>query len=387
MRTANRRIIGHGEASYNERIKNGVDELARSQGLGWIGIDVGTHTVKLAQAVRTPLGVRLHRAAVIQRSTSWSNDDTLAMDQPTSSRTELRAAFRAGGFSGRNAICLLPMNVCQLRGLHVPPGDDHERRLMIADGLAEEWSGQPHTIDFDYWELELGKPEKETETTNVNVLGVARPWVTQLTRDCQATGLDCWSIDGVPLAMARAVGLLGGTSGGRRALAVDWGFSNTTLCVVGDNRPLYVRRIHDCSFGSVLESIVREFGVTLDESQHLVESIGVPGAETDRGADQQIQAAIVDAANVALEGLVHQISRTLQFMDTQRRHLHPQAIWLMGGGASMRNIDSHLARALHVPVHIWKVKTDAEPIPCAARNRAAVFGNAVALSALAWSAA
>jgi hypothetical protein len=59
--------------------------------------------------------------------------------------------------------------------------------------------------------------------------------------------------------MARAVGLLGGTSGGRRALAVDWGFSNTTLCVVGDNRPLYVRRIHDCAFGGVLESIVDVF--------------------------------------------------------------------------------------------------------------------------------
>ena len=56
-----------------------------SQRLGWIGVDVGTHTVKLAQAVREGAGVRLHRAAVIQRPSSWNGDDGLAMEQPITS--------------------------------------------------------------------------------------------------------------------------------------------------------------------------------------------------------------------------------------------------------------------------------------------------------------
>jgi hypothetical protein len=37
-------------------------------------------------------------------------------------------------------------------------------------------------------------------------------------------------------------------------------------------------------------------------------------------------------------------------------------------------------------VQIWSLPVE-EPIPCAAGNRAAVFGNAAALSALAWRAA
>lgn len=362
--------------------------MAKVQGLGWIGVDVGTHTVKLAQAMRTPGGAaRLHRAAVIQRSSTWSNDDALALAQPASSQTELQAALQAGSFVGRDAICTLPMNVCQLRGMNIPPGDDQERRTMIAGGLEEEWSGQPYAIDFDFWELDVGKAEKGTEAFNVNVLGITRPWVSQLARDCRSSGMDCWSIDGVPLAMARAVGLMGGINGGRRALAVDWGFSNTTLCVVGDSRPLYVRRIHNCAFGGVLESIIREFDVTLDEAQHLVETMGVPSVETDRGVDQPIQAAIADAARAVLEDLVHQVSRTLHYMGTQRRHLQPTAIWLMGGGASMRNIDSYLTHSLQMQVQIWRVSTAEEPIPCAVGRRAALFGNAVALSALAWSAA
>ena len=36
--------------------------MVLSQRYGWIGVDVGTHTVKLAQTVRDGPNVRLHRA-------------------------------------------------------------------------------------------------------------------------------------------------------------------------------------------------------------------------------------------------------------------------------------------------------------------------------------
>ena len=111
--------------------------------LGWIGVDLGTHTVKLAQAVRTPDGVRLRHAAVIQRPSPWPEGDALAVDEPDSSWPEIRAALECGGFRGRNAACVLPMNVCELRGLKVPQGDVHERRAMIASELADDEAESP----------------------------------------------------------------------------------------------------------------------------------------------------------------------------------------------------------------------------------------------------
>ena len=105
--------------------------MAISQRLGWIGVDVGTHTVKLAQVVRDGTSVRLHSAAVIQRSTTWTGEDSLAQDQPITSHIEISAALDCGGFTGRNVICALPMNVCQLRSLNIPPGSDQERLLSV----------------------------------------------------------------------------------------------------------------------------------------------------------------------------------------------------------------------------------------------------------------
>jgi Tfp pilus assembly PilM family ATPase len=343
--------------------------------------------VKIAQAVRDGAGARLHRAAVIQRPTAWSGDEKLALEQPITSHPEIRAALECGNFVGRNAICSLPMNVCQLRCLNVPPGSEQERRMIIGGELAEDWAELRQPMEFDYWEMEPARTDKPSDAFNVSVLAASRLWISQLFRDCRKCGLDCWSIDGVPLAMARAVTLAGGATGGRRALAVDWGYSSVTLCVVGDERPLYSRKIHDCAFGRVLDSIMRVFDVTLDEAQHLADSQGVSASEAESSTDEGLQRAMVDAAAQPLDELVRQVRRTLQFTEAQRRHLQPAAIWLMGGGAAMRNIGPYLEQQLELPVHIWKVPHEGEAIACAAGNRSAVFSGALALSASAWRAA
>ena len=342
--------------------------------------------MKLAQVARDGATVRLHRAAVIQRPASWNGNDSLGLEQPIPSTPEIRAALECGEFAGRDTACTLPMNACQLRGLNVPPGSDQERRTMALDVLAQEWSEKELSMEFDFWEMDPG--HAGSDAFNVNILATPRPWVAQLWHDCRQAGLDCWAVDGTPLAVARAVGLLGAVGGERRALAVDWGYSNTTLCVVGDDRPLYSRRIYGCAFGRVLQAVMDRFGVTLDEAQHLVDTQGVTSGEAGRSSDDEsIQAAIADAASDTLDELIRQLSRTLQFMETQRRHLHPTAIWLLGGGASMRNIDAFLASALKLPVHVWQMPPEGEPIACASRRRAAMFAGAAALSALAWRAA
>lgn len=359
--------------------------MGTSQQLGWIGVDVGTHTVKLAQAVRDGAGARLHRAAVIQRPASWSGDEALALEQPITSCPEIRAALECGEFVGRNALGSLPMNVCQLRCLNVPPGSNRERRTIIAGELAEEWADLRHPMEFDFWEMEPSR-DKTSDAFNVSVLAASRLWITQLFRDCRNSGLTCWCVDGVPLTIARAVTLAGGATGPNRALAVDWGYSSVTLCVVGDDRSLYSRRIHDCAFGRVLDAIMRVFDVTLDEAQHLADSHGV-AAEASETADEATQRAITDAAAQPIDELVRQLRRTLQFTAAQRRHLQPAAIWLMGGGAALRNVGPYIERQLELPVHVWNVPHDGAEVPCAAGKRSAVFGGAVALSASAWRAA
>jgi hypothetical protein len=104
-------------------------------------------------------------------------------------------------------------------------------------------------------------------------------------------------------------------------------------------------------------------------------------------ADHKTQSAIADAAAAPINELIRQIGRTLEFMEAQRRQLHPAAIWLLGGGASLCNVGPYLEQALGLAVQTWNLPPAEAPIPCAAGYRSAVFGGAVALSASAWRAA
>jgi Tfp pilus assembly PilM family ATPase len=170
-------------------------------------------------------------------------------------------------------------------------------------------------------------------------------------------------------------------------LAVDWGYSNTTLSIVGDDRPLFTRRIQECAFGHVLDAIVEAFAVTRDEAQHLAEAEGLAMPNAERAAETEIARAISAAAAGTIDELIRQLSRTLQFMEMQRRHLQPSAVWLLGGGASLKNFGPYLSESLSLPVHVVELLPDDQPIACAAGARSAIFANAAALSALAWRAA
>jgi len=128
-------------------------------------------------------------------------------------------------------------------------------------------------------------------------------------------------------------------------------------------------------------------GVTEDEAQHLIDSHGVLSSGSDEAGDQELQAAITEAAYGTIDALLQQVQRTLQFVQTQRRHLLPSAVWLMGGGATIPHIGSYLSGKLDMPVRIWSMPAVNTNLAPADGQHSAIFGVSAALSALAWRAA
>jgi type IV pilus assembly protein PilM len=354
---------------------------------GWIGVDVGTHTVKLAQVVRVGGGLRLRQAVVIQRPSPWPAEDSMAWALPNGSFDEISAGRSYGNFVGRSAASVLPMNICELHGLTVPQGSDREREAMIASELAEDWADRPSPMEFGFWETDTPLTNDRAGGFNVNVLSVSQLWIARLTQDCRNSSLDCWSIDGCPLAMARAVSLVSRYRNEQCVLVVDWGYSNVTASIVTNRRALYVRKLRDCGLRRLLDCLSAELGVTEDEAQHLIDSQGLVGSGQDAHADREVQNAIATAAHDTIVTMVDQLERTLQFVDSQRRHLVPNAVWLMGGGATIRNVGPRLEAELQMPVHIWSMPTDTTQLAPLEGQRSALFGTAAALSALAWRAA
>ena len=366
---------------------------------GWLGIDVGSKSIKLAQVKKDAHGWKLVRATLLPRPEAWPDDKNGALELPIGSQVDIQNALQCGeNFSSKSVACILPMHLYDLRAIHLPSGSVSERRTMIASEMAEHWSAFETGCDFSFWETNPPGIKQRPEEININVLAVAKRWTHSVSRDIQKAGLRCMVIDGPPHAMARAIGMTHSGLGGKPVAVIDWGYTNCTFCVVAKGLPLYVRRFKKCGVRHLVSAIEKAMGVSEDQARYMIETYGFPEPlKAQRGSNLQsprnaenlrsptdiaISERLAQAAAVPLQKLNSEISRTLNYFQNQRRSLCPTKLWLTGGGASLPCSDEYLQKDVAIPVESWSLPSEATQEASGAIPTA-LFSNAIALSMLA----
>ena len=74
------------------------------------------------------------------------------------------------------------------------------------------------------------------------------------------------------------------------------------------------------------------------------------------------------------------MNKTLTYPELHRSGLVPVKIWLLGGGATVRNVAALLSARINLPVETWHLPSAEGGTACAVP--AAMLGPAMALSAL-----
>lgn len=348
---------------------------------GWIGVDIGTGVVKLAQVERRGSRVELVEALCIPRQEPWPDDNDGAADIPTN--VEIQAALALGTrFRGRDAAVTLPMAVCDVRTCNVEGDTAAERRAAVQRALDPIYADSPVTREFDHWSVDL-PTDNRSNADNTIALSLPSTWATRVTQDLRAAGLVGHVLDGLPLALARAVALGTPREPGLVA-AVDWGHHRATLCCVKHGRPLFVRVLRDCGFQSVTDAVCKALAVTADEAQTLLRDHGLPNPAD--GAASDVQSVIEEVAREPLDRFLDELRRTTDYLSQQRRSIAPAKIVLFGGGAAVKHITSYLAERSGLPVQTWRLAGAASDEAQDRRLPIEMFGPAIALSSLAWAA-
>ncbi len=321
---------------------------------GWIGIDVGSHAVKLAQLHRKGGQWRLSEAKVILRSPPWTAEDWLTRAPETSSQ-EITAGLQLGPrFRGRPAACLLPMALCDHRTIEVQTRDEREWRQQAQQQLQQCGLGGLGPWEMAAWDVPVSRllpaMEEESEHHRKNVLAIRAAWAEQMGEDLRAAGLSGRVLDGLPFTLSRAASLMGSTS--RPVAVIDWGCSRVTFCVVQDATPCYVRVLRDCQFDLAVATLCQQLHATRDEARKLLQNHGFPAGETDL-EEARIQTAIEECLHDFMQGFLEELQRTLLYLRTQHSSWSPRQLYLTGGGATVRHIDHYLDQRCRLPVRRW----------------------------------
>lgn len=346
---------------------------------GWIGIDIGSFTVKLAQLTRSKNELRLSGLAIISRRSAWPTDN-LSDQEPLSSANEICAAVSLrSGFRGKRAAVALPMALCNTHTLDQPtdgqPADGHFVRAAIE--MATQRTAEH--LQFDVWSAES---EEGQAPKHANVLTATTTWTDRVVEDVAQLGWSCETLDGLPLALARAVALTGPSDSAVPTAVLDWGYAKATFCIVVDGLPVYVRNLKKCGLHHLLSKLCENLEVTLEEAQLLLQEHGLANSACEENSPTAKLIEEIIAEPVSQ--LVNEYQRTISHLQCQRRTLLPKNLILFGGGATIRGIAPHLSHCLETQAQVWQFPSKHPDLAKQPSLPEGLFGPAIALSALAW---
>ena len=162
-------------------------------------------------------------------------------------------------------------------------------------------------------------------------------------------------------------------------VALDWGYSRGTFCLVREGRTLYVRCLKQSAFSDVIDRVAEAFACSPDHAWELLRNCGV-----DKDArHQELGLMVQDVVLPFVERLKLEINRTIEYLQSHRRNLAPTGIVLFGVGALLAGLGTWLRTKLELDVRIWQPNPEVLELPDHLPVPVVLLAPALAASALA----
>ena len=348
---------------------------------GWIGIDIGTAAIKIAQLQQSGGKRRLVRSLVIRADENRPFD--LAAFESGHIGAEIKRAFKIhGGFAGQTAACVVSMNHCQLRTLVSAKGTEDEQRELISLEIENDLNSAAQPLEFDFWDASTGKQSEDRGMTQVYVVSIPQSFSDSIANNMLRARLQCVVLDAVPFATVRASEMMPVISEvateGKAYAILDWGHSMATLTVVYNGQPLMTRTLKHCGLRRILQAVSQRMKLSGAEAEALLTTYGVTARLIPGRSNSELQSLITELSAPVLHDLMEEIRETFGFLKLQFPQQIPESFCLLGGGAAIRNIATLVQQETRMPTHVWNLAGSG------AEQVSPVLAAAAALSALAW---
>jgi Tfp pilus assembly PilM family ATPase len=334
---------------------------------GWIGIDVGSACVKLAQLERTSDGFRFQNRWIIGERATVAATAVESLEEKFGELRQARTLFR-----GRQSAAALSSCFAPLRSLQLPEASAEETRSMIYEEFAAE-NDFVEPSEVDAWPIEGGMPPPGQ--VRWMATAVSRIEVERLARQFLCAGYHLHTLDVAAPALARALALSDPETVAPLA-ALDVGRTSAVFTIARQGVAGFCRVLRGCGYENLMQPLIDSAGLNPDECRQLLQARRSAGA----AGDSDVLAPLSSLFAVSAERLAEELRRTLQFIRQEYPSVMPERIRLFGGGGMMSDVAPLLERASGLPTHPWRLSGDGPD-----GDQDPLFGVAAGLSALAWS--
>jgi type IV pilus assembly protein PilM len=303
-----------------------------------IGIDIGTHSIKLVELAGTKASPRVVAWAVVPLPAGAFSENAIANSELVSDA--LNQAMVKSGAKGESAAVAVSASHAITKVLGMP-SDISELELEEQISI-EALHFIPYPIDEVNLDFEIiGKTSGREDENDVLLVACRRSIVDDYIDLVESSSLQLEYVDIDTYALERVYrsqNSLGAQS--EQPVAVfDIGSSSSHLVVLDDNRVLYSRHQN---FGSsqLIKLIRKEYGVSADEAAEILASSQPPG---------DFLAAVQEPF---VEMLRQEVSRALQFFYSSSSYSNIDSVVLSGACCALVGLAGDLEVKLRAKVSV-----------------------------------
>ncbi|MCA9051765.1 MAG: hypothetical protein KDA89_23665, partial [Planctomycetaceae bacterium] len=341
-----------------ERMRQRLFPAAGRVVRGRLGIDIGTNTLKMAQAERRRDGWQIVNRIVLPLPESAGefdgdirgdvNSDNIGGGRFDVVRRQLQRLGERPLATSPECVCVLPRDVTDFSTLELPDGDAAELSQMAQEALKDVY-----VDDFDQRTIQCWRNSVIVQGM-AEVLTVSVPTATaeDLIGSLAGGRLDCRCLDPLPIALARAAAMTRIGHAVAPAALLDWGHSGITFVVSQYGRPAFVRTLRGRGSSQFLTSVCEAMNLSVSDARNLVAAVVLPGENNGGG---QISTVLRSLLAPELQHLAGELKRTLLYLRHHRPKLVPSHLTLFGGMAAVPNIAGKVRPVFTLPTNVWSL--------------------------------
>lgn len=322
-----------------------------------VGIDIGSHSIKVAQIVATRNGYTLTRAG----STPTPPDTVKQgiIEDRVAVAEAIRLLLQELNISSPLAVAALSGPTVVVRPVQLPAMPEHQLRKSI------QWEAR-NFISFPVEDSQLEFQILGTRTTDgtplMDVMLVAAPreLVDSRVATLEQAGIEPIAIELESFALIRGIiDLPMGMTGSNETLAlVDIGASYTTITIIANGSFALTRSVTTAG-NSITEAIAKSMNLDALQAERVKEDeLEVVSDEVSRSRLSPVGQEASRAIESTLEELVREIRRSFAFYDYQqtpslgdrRQNTGISRVLVSGGSAKMKGLLNFLHDQLGTPV-------------------------------------
>jgi type IV pilus assembly protein PilM len=299
-----------------------------------IGLDIGSSALKAVQLA--PVGQGWRVAAFATEPLPRGAVTVGGVVDGATVSAAIRRLLERERLAGPAVVVALPGQSAVVKRITLPAMTPRE----LDDAIG--WEAEQH-IPFPLSDVHLhyepvGLGGRDAPTMDVLLVAARRDSIAALERVIADAGRTACVIDVGALALQNAYAA--NRAGGRGATValLDIGASATTITIVVDRQPAFVRHV---SFGghACTEALQEALQLPLEAAEHI--KVGGVAEDVDR-------AVLESALHASIDTLVHEVQKTLEFFRSTAGGSAIDRLFVCGGGSLLAGLLDRLRQQLDI---------------------------------------